>query len=256
MNITIENIESYILILVRLSSFIFTAPIFGNKQIPRKIKVGFSVYISLIVYNVITVELPAYSDVISFAILVMQEAIVGLIFGFIINACIYIVNYSGRLIDMEMGLSMASMMDPSTRIQTSITGAFYTQMVTLLLLITNMHYYILRAIIDSFEFVPLGGAVFRPGLYGIMQNFLVDFFVIGFRIVLPVFAAMLIVNVVLGVLARIAPQMNMFVVGMQLKVFAGLIILYVIVSTLPMISDFIAAEMRKYIDIIMKALAP
>ena len=180
----------------------------------------------------------------------------GLILGFIISACMYIVNCAGRLIDMEMGLSMANMMDPSTRIQASITGAFYTQMVLLLLLITNMHYYILRAIVDSFKHVPLGGVVFHAGLYEIMQSFLVDFFVIGFRIVLPVFAAMLIVNVVLGVLARIAPQMNMFVVGMQLKIFVGLVILYIIVSTLPMVSDFIAVEMKKYINIIMKALAP
>lgn len=256
MNITVESIESFLLILVRLSAFIFTAPIFSNSQIPRKVKACFSVFISMIIYNTVTVELPAYSDVISFAILVMQEAIVGLILGFIISACMYIVNCAGRLIDMEMGLSMANMMDPSTRIQASITGAFYTQMVLLLLLITNMHYYILRAIVDSFKHVPLGGVVFHAGLYEIMQSFLVDFFVIGFRIVLPVFAAMLIVNVVLGVLARIAPQMNMFVVGMQLKIFVGLVILYIIVSTLPMVSDFIAVEMKKYINIIMKALAP
>lgn len=256
MDITVESIESFLLILVRLSAFIFTAPIFSNSQIPRKVKACFSVFISMIIYNTVTVELPAYSDVISFAILVMQEAIVGLILGFIISACMYIVNCAGRLIDMEMGLSMANMMDPSTRIQASITGAFYTQMVLLLLLITNMHYYILRAIIDSFKHVPLGGVVFHAGLYEIMQSFLVDFFVIGFRIVLPVFAAMLIVNVVLGVLARIAPQMNMFVVGMQLKIFVGLVILYIIVSTLPMVSDFIAVEMKKYINIIMKALAP
>ena len=104
--------------------------------------------------------------------------------------------------------------------------------------------------------MPLGGAVFRAGLLEVMQSFIVDFFIVGFRIVLPIFAAMLIVNVVLGVLARIAPQMNMFVVGMQLKVFTGLIILYIIVSTLPMVSDFIAEEMRKYINIVMKALAP
>ena len=253
MNITVESIESFLLILVRLSAFIFTAPIFSNSQIPRKVKACFSVFISMIIYNTVAVELPAYSDVISF---VMQEAIVGLILGFIISACMYIVNYAGRLIDMEMGLSMANMMDPSTRIQASITGAFYTQMVLLLLLITNMHYYILRAIVDSFKHVPLGGVVFHAGLYEIMQSFLVDFFVIGFRIVLPVFAAMLIVNVVLGVLARIAPQMNMFVVGMQLKIFVGLVILYIIVSTLPMVSDFIAVEMKKYINIIMKALAP
>lgn len=256
MNITVENIESFMLIVVRLSAFIYSAPIFSVRGIPAKVKVMLSVFLAFIVYNTITVNLPPYAGVISFAILVLQESIVGLSLGFIANACLYIVNFSGRVMDMEMGLSMANMMDPSTRLQSSITGAYYTQMVSILLLVSNMHYYIIRAIIDSFSFVPLGKSVLRMNLYEVMQNFMVDFFVIGFRIVLPIFAAMLIINVVLGVLARVAPQMNMFVVGIQLKVFCGLFILLFITSTLPTVADFLFDEMRDYLSIMMKAIAP
>ncbi len=256
MTISVENVESFLLIIVRLSAFFFAAPITSARQIPRKVKVGLAVFVSFMVYNSIEVNMPAYTDILSFSIIIMEEVITGVILGFITSACLYIVNFSGRLIDMEIGLSMANMMDPSTRLQTSLTGSFYTQMVTILLLVSNMHYYLIRAIVDSFRLVPLGGAVFKAGLYEIFTSFVVDFFIIGFRIVLPIFAAMLIINVVLGVLARIAPQMNMFVIGMQLKVFGGLIILSFIVSTLPMVADFIFDEMKKYLDLMMRAITP
>ncbi|MBE5936422.1 MAG: flagellar biosynthetic protein FliR [Lachnospiraceae bacterium] len=256
MNITIENIECYLLIIVRISAFIFSAPVFSTHGIPMKVKVFLSVFVSLIVYNTIEVTLPPYGGVISFAILVLQESIVGLILGFITNACLYIVNYSGRMIDMEIGLSMANMMDPATKLQTSITGALYTQVVSLLLIVSNMHYYLIRAIVDTFNFVPIGETIFHRGLFEIMQSFMFDFFVVGFRIILPIFGMMLITNVVLGVLARIAPQMNMFVVGMQLKVFAGLVVLVLIASTLPMVADYIFDLMKEYLSLFVKALAP
>lgn len=256
MTYTIENLEAFLLIVTRLAAFMFSAPVFGINRIPQKVKIGFAFFMSVIVYYAVPVQLPEYAGIISYSILLIQESVVGLILGYITNACLYIVNFSGRFIDMEIGFSMANMMDPSTKLQTSVTGVYYTQMVTMLLLISNMHYYLLKAIIDSFRYVPLGRAVISRNLYEIMQTFIVDYFIIGFRIVLPVFAVMLIVNIVLGVLAKIAPQMNMFVVGMQIKVFAGLVVLLIIVGTLPLISDFIFDEMRQYLSIFMKALIP
>ena len=80
--------------------------------------------------------------------------------------------------------------------------------------------------------------------------------IIGFRICLPVFCTNLLLNGILGIMAKVSPQMNMFAIGMQLKIFAGMIVLLVIVGTLPMISDFIFDEMREYLGIMMRALAP
>ena len=118
-----------------------------------------------------------------------------------------------------------------------------------------MHYYVIKAIIDSFNYVPVAKVMIHRSMYEIVQTFLVEYFIIGFRIVLPIFAVTLIVNVVLGVLAKIAPQMNMFVVGMQLKVFAGLIVLLGIAGMTPMIANYIFDKMREYIGIVMNMFA-
>lgn len=256
MTFTVENLECYMLILVRLAAFIYTMPIISANQIPRKVKAGLAVFFSFIVYNAIPIELPEYGGIISLGILILQESLVGIMLGYITNVCLYIVNFSGRLIDMEIGLSMANMMDPATKLQSSVTGAYYTQFVSILLILSNMHYYLIRAVIDSFKYVPIGKAVIDRSIYEIMQSFMVDFFIIGFRIILPIFAATLTINVVLGVLARIAPQMNMFVIGMPLKVFVGIIILMFITGTFPTIADFIFSEMKEYLNIMMKALSP
>ena len=82
---------------------------------------------------------------------------------------------------------------------------------------SDMHYFLIDAVVDSYKVIPIGEGIVSPNLYKIFVQYVIDFFVIGFRIILPVFACILVINVILGILARIAPQMNMFVFGMQLK---------------------------------------
>ncbi len=151
--------------------------------------------------------------------------------------------------DMEMGLSMASTFDPLTNIQVSISGNLYVYLVMLMMLISNMHYKILQAILDTFTYFNVGQAVFDGNLQETAVEFIVNFFLVGFRIVLPVFACMLVINVVLGVLSRAIPQMNMFVVGIQIKVLVGIVILLIIVPTIPTIANFVFETMQ---DIVVK----
>ena len=106
-----------------------------------------------------------------------------------------------------------------------------------------MHLYILKAIIDSFVLVPLGNVTFSPLFYQGYLTFILDYMILGFRIVLPVFAALLMVNAILAVLAKAAPQMNMFVIGFQLKIFVGLAVLLLMMKFLPAISELIFEEM-------------
>ena len=80
-----------------------------------------------------------------------------------------------------------------------------------------------------------------------MTTFMTDMFVIAFRIVLPIFASIMILNCILGIMAKVAPQMNMFAVGMQMKVLLGLLILFITVSLLPGVADFIFREMKRMI---------
>ena len=116
----------------------------------------------------------------------------------------------------------------------------------MILMATNMHHDILRAFIDSYQLIPTGGVVLNADhLMQSMVTFITDYCVIGFRICLPVFAVMLLLNSVLGILAKVAPQMNMFAVGMQLKVLTGLSVLFFTAAMLPGISDFVFLEMKK-----------
>ena len=179
-----------------------------------------------------------------------------MILGFMCNLCFYIINFAGQLIDMELGLSMANMFDPATNVQVTVTGNIYNYFVMLMLVVTNMHYYIIRAIFDSFSYFNVGKAVFRTSLKEIMVDFVANYFLIAVRIVLPIFCCMLIINVVLGVLAKAAPQMNMFVVGIQIKVLVGLILLLILVQTIPSVSDFIFSEMRDVITQVIHGFQP
>lgn len=255
MSFTVENIEFYLLVIVRISAFFATAPFFSMNNVPRKLKVGLAAFLGIMMISMLDYAPLEYNGVIGFGLIVIKDSLVGLILGYIANICTYIINFAGHIIDMEMGFSMAQVFDPATKLQTTVTGNYYSYMVMLLMMATNMHYYLLSAILDSFKIIPVGNITLKANLYEIMGQFMSDYFVIGFRIVLPVFAAILLINIILGILARVAPQMNMFVVGMQLKIIVGLIIIFIVVDMLPEVADFIFVEMKKMMNIMMAALA-
>ena len=103
---------------------------------------------------------------------------------------------------------------------------------------------IIKAIVDSFNVINVGEVRIANNIYEIMVKFLVEYFVIAFRIILPIFFAMLLTNAVLGILARTAPQLNMFVVGMQLKVIVGLVVLFFTTYAIPNVTNYIFDEIK------------
>lgn len=256
MRFTVENMEFYLLVLVRISAFVLAAPFFNYSAVPVRMKVVISMLLSIVVIQMTPVVTLSYTGVIGFSVLVLKETVIGLVLGFMCNVCFYIVTFSGQIMDMQMGLSMANMFDPATNIQVTVTGNIYNYFLMLMLVATNMHYYIIRAITDSFSYFNIGQAVFRDGLKDIMLNFMGNYFLIALRIVLPVFCCMLLIHVILGVLTKAAPQMNMFSIGMQIQVLVGIVLLILLVQTLPMVSDFIFAEMKEVVTQVIHVLTP
>lgn len=245
-NFAKESLEMFFMIMVRLAAFIYTAPFYSMKEIPNRIKVGLTVVVSVLLVQVLPHTAIEYSTSLEYAAIVIKEAAVGCLLGFSTNICTFIINFAGRIMDIEMGFSMVNIMDPASKEQSSATGTFYSGLLMLILMITGMHHYILKAFVDSYALVPIQGAVFNiTHLYHAMTTFLSDYIVIGFRICLPMMMATLMLNVILGILAKIASQMNMFVVGLQLKVLAGLAVLLLTIALFPSVSDFIYAEMKK-----------
>lgn len=243
MTFTLDNFEIFFLILVRMSGFIYTAPLFSLRNVPVRVKAGFSIFLAIILFYTIPLSAPQYYGVIGYAILVVKEAIAGALMGLFSNIAYHILAFAGQIIDMEIGFSMINQLDPVSRARTSISSNFYGYLVLLTMVITNLHHYFIKAVIDSFHVIRLGEANFKPDMYRLMLRFIIDYFVIAMRIVLPMFAAILVVNTILGILAKVAPQMNMFVIGIQLKVFVGLLVFYLIIGLVPSVADYIFNEM-------------
>jgi flagellar biosynthesis protein FliR len=254
MTFTVHDFEIFLLILVRITAFIYVAPFFSLKDVPQKVKVGFSLFFSFLLFQTVHGQIQ-YDGVIGYATLVISELMVGLIIGFFTNISYYILVFAGGMMDMEIGFSMVNELDPVSNIQTTITSNYYTYIVMLMMLVTNLHHYLILALVDTFKIIPIGGAKISPNLYLLMLKFMKDYFIIGFRIVLPVFAGMLIVNSILAILAKIAPQMNMFVIGLQLKVFVGLLILFLLVGFTSTVSGFIFDEMITMMKSAIEALS-
>ncbi len=239
---------------VRVACFTSIAPIFGHNSLNARMKISIAFFVSLILYQVINVSLPEYTNVLGYTTLVLEETLVGLLLGFVAGLSMKSLAIAGEFIDREIGFSMATTFDPNQGMVT-ITGELYDKIVCLVIVISNLHYYILSAAAQSFELVPVGNVVLNPGLiYTSLIQFIVQMFIIGFRIAMPVFLGATMLNVILGVLAKSSPQMNMFAIGMQLKVFVGLFLLAVCIMFIPNIANYIMERMRDMIQTILGGL--
>lgn len=245
---SLVDFELLILILVRISCFVYAAPFYGMSNVPSRVKIGLSCFISILIFSSVDQSEVAYTGMIGYAVIVLKEGITGLLMGFAANICNSIILFAGNIIDMDIGLSMAQEFDPMTKTQVTITGNLYQYFILLLMVVTDMHHYILRALMDSYVVIPVNGQVFDwDSLAGSMVTYMTDLFVIGFRIVLPIFACIMVLNCILGIMSKVAPQMNMFAVGIQMKLLVGLTVLFLTVSLLPGIADFIFTEMKRMI---------
>ena len=138
---TVENLEYFLFIVTRVSAFVFTAPFFSFGSIPRQFKIAFTLIFSTLLYLTLPGAPVTYPGVIGFSLMVMSEALAGALLGYFTNIVMTILNFTGRLIDMEIGFAMVTMYDPVFKVDTSVTGNLYNYFVIILLLVNDFHHY-------------------------------------------------------------------------------------------------------------------
>lgn len=245
----IEELEYFLLIMTRITCFVFISPFFSMQNTPARVRIGLSFFISIMIYYMTEPHVyPVFETVLDMAVVILKEAAAGLIIGFGANMCTSIVLFAGRVVDMEMGFAMANQMDPTTREQATLTGVYYQNMVMLFMMITGMYQYFISALAETFVLIPVGMVQLNfDHLLSSFIMFLGDYMILGMRICLPVFCTIMLLNAILGILAKVAPQMNMFAVGIQLKVLTGLTILFLTVGMLPNMSGMIYTQMKRIV---------
>ena len=121
-------------------------------------------------------------------------------------------------------------------------------------MVSGLHRFLIQAIVDTYTVIPVGAAILKPTMYNTVIGFVSDYFVIGFRIALPVFITLTLMSCILGIMSRIAPQLNMFAIGMQMKILVGLFVMYLTVSLLPSVSNFLMEAIKANIVDIVKGM--
>jgi len=253
----LTNIEIFLLVFVRMSSLFIISPIFGRRNVPSIFKIGFALMVSVILMNV--VELPVNVNLYSiydFSIAVFKEFIVGLVLGyvgFVILSAIYL---AGQLIDTQIGFGIVSVIDPVSNIQVPITATLYYGLTMVIFLTINGHHMLIDAVVRSFNIIPISTAVFSQGMTPQLIQIMGMVFIIAFKISAPIIAAALICDVALGILSRTMPQMNIFFVGIPLKIVLGLVVVMITIPAFISIVSFSIDNINEQTNTVMNLMAP
>ena len=256
LSVPLQELEYYLLILVRVVSFVGVAPFFNTNNTPRPLKIWFSAILAFLLYEVITPHVYVqYNTLLEYAACILKEMLTGVLIGFSANVAVMVTAFAGQLVDNNIGFSMAAQMDPTTQQNTTVTGYIYRYGFMLIFIVSGMYRYLVEALAETFTLIPVNAAVLNMELmYGSFLQMITQYVTLGFRIALPVFSVILILNGLLGVMAKVSPQMNMFSVGIQIKALVGLVVMWATISLLPKASELIYDNMRRSIVSVIKAM--
>ena len=221
-----SQLLAFILVLVRVSGIISTAPVFGSSNIPPQIKVVLSLMLALILYPFIPL-ITVYPDRPDhYIMLIASELLIGLVLGIIARFLFGAVEFAGTVIGFQMGLGMAMVFDPQSQEQISLVGRFENATATLIFLAMDGHLIVLLALVRSYSVLPPGGASISKPLVENLTELSASVFVIGLQIGAPLIVALFLANAVVGLLARSVPQIQVFVVGFPLTLMLGFLFLF------------------------------
>lgn len=240
-DILINKYQLFLIIIVRCSGIFLISPFFSSQNIPTRLKVGFVFFLSITLTSYLQVPIDTIEGPI--VVIIFKELMVGLIIGFVSYIFFSTFYVMGQIIDMNIGFGMVNVVDPQNRIQVPVMGNFYYIIAFLLLITYNGHHMIINSLIDSYKYIPIGKFEFNENITYFILDLVSNMFKLGFKLSLPVVLTIFLLDILLGILVRTIPQMNIFVVGLPMKVFLGLIIVLVSIPV------FIAVTTNSFNDL-------
>jgi flagellar biosynthesis protein FliR len=225
------------LVFVRVGAMIFSAPLINGRTVPVMLKVGLGALIAFLLVPIGAahlVEVPF--QILPLSELVLKELGVGVMVGFVANLVFAAMQLAGQFIGLQIGFSLANVIDPLFAQSISILDQLYTLLAGLIFLAIDGHHMLILAVQQTLDLVPIGSLQITEPSINQLIALTSGVFVAALRIVLPVMAALLLADISLGLISRTLPQMNIFIVGLPVKLFVGFLVLLV---TLPAVQSLV-----------------
>ncbi len=222
---SITSIVSFVLVLSRISGMIATAPLFSTFPVPDKVKIGLSWLFAFITFPFVAKMsnfiLP--HDILGLSILIAKETLVGILIGFTASLIFTGIQVGGQFMATQMGLAMSSSMDPVTKVNVPVVGQFYLYLASFIFISMNGLNILFSCVMNSYNTMPLGmDFSFATVLAPKIIVFSSQIFAIALSVVMPIFVTILLTEIGMAFMAKMAPSMNVFMVGLPVKVLLGL----------------------------------
>ncbi len=220
--------QLFLLILIRMSGAILLNPILGRRNIPNLVKAGMTFGLAAALTASTTVAVPTFTSVLDFIFKALIEFAVGYTISMIMNLFLSTILMAAELIDMQMGIGMSKVFDPSSNLSSPVSGSVYNAFFILLFFASDGHITLFKLLSDSVTAIPCGSAIKLSRAALAVAGMMGSALTLSLKFALPIVAIEFISEVGLGVLTRAVPHVNVFSVGVQLKLVVGLLVLVIL----------------------------
>ena len=246
---------AFLLIACRVGAILMIVPIFGGRSVPATVKIALALLLSLIMLPLASRGITALPETMpEYLALVARELLIGAIVGFAVLIVFNALQAAGHIVGLQMGFSLANVVNPLTADHASLIDQFYSLMAALIFFSINGHHALITAIQQTFDLVPIGRSVVTLPPAGVLLPWGREIFAVASRISLPVVAALLLSDVALAVIARSVPQLNVFVVGMPAKIAVGFIVLAITVPVVAVIMSRAFADLGSATALLLRGM--
>ena len=223
-------VSRYLWPFFRVAGFFMVLPLFGTRLVTQRVRLLLAAFTALVITPVLP-PMPVI-DALSLQtmIIIAQQLLIGIAFGFVVEVLMQIFILSGQMVAMQTGLGMAQMVDPSNGINVAVVAQWFLIFVNLLFISLNGHLVAIEILADSFFVIPVGQGTISTDVIMEIVRLAHWMFAAAVVLALPAITAMLVVNIAFGVMARLAPQLNIFAVGFPVTMLLGLLVLWITFS--------------------------
>jgi len=250
LNFIKDNLPVFLLIFVRASALFMVVPLFGARNVPNTVKIIFSFFVSIIIFPFVSANHPSVpTDALLYIVAIAKELIIGLTMGFVTNLMFDGMILAGQFIGLQMGFGQAMVFNPQAEQQVPLLSEVYFIFTMFIFFLINGHHWLVIAFQKSFDTVPVGAFVYHGILSQKILEMFAQIFLIALIIAAPICGVLIMLDLVMGVIARTMPQMNILVLGFSIKIFVGLIS---IIISLPFLFVFIREILGRLLTQLMR----
>lgn len=245
------NINLFLLVFMRMSGAFIFNPILGREDVPAYIRAALGLLCAVVVTPTLSGVTVNIGGIVQFMAMSLGEIFIGLVLGIVVSIVIYVVQFAGELIDMQMGLSMAQMYDPQTGVNMPIMGSLFNALMILCFFASDAQLSLLQFTTDSFRLIAPGAVMPTQQSLHFIVAMGSDYFQFGLRMAIPVVAIEVICQFAIGMLMRAVPSINVFSIGMHLTALIGIVIIMVTSTAIvAMCSQLISYMLEKTAEVI------